>query len=130
MPLRGANGLYGFIDANGKPLIGSYFTVVGPMKDTRARAVKQDTYGEQIGYINGTGRFTTLPKFDWASDFSEQRAWVAAKGLVQLINTDGAVQAQLPLRCNRRVLLDAKGKQVWPAKAVDCASPAQTGGAQ
>ncbi len=130
VPLRGANGLYGFIDANGKPLIGSYFTAVGPMKDTRARAVKQDTYGQQIGYINGAGSFTTLPKFDWASDFSEQRAWVAAKGLVQLINTDGAVQAQLPLRCNQRVLLDAKGKQVWPAKAVNCASPVQSGGAQ
>lgn len=130
VPLRGASGLYGFIDANGKPLIGSYFTAVGPMKDTRARAVKQDTYGQQIGYINGAGSFTTLPKFDWAGDFSEQRAWVAAKGVVQLINTDGAVQAQLPLRCNQRVLLDARGKQTWPAKAVSCASPVQNGGAQ
>ncbi len=130
VPLRAANGLYGFIDASGKQLIGSYFTQVGPMKDTRARAVKQDTYGAQIGYINGAGSFTILPKFDWATDFSEQRAWVAAKGLVQLINTDGAVQAQLPLRCNQRVILDAKGKQIWPAKAVNCANPAQTGGAQ
>ncbi|EIC85438.1 WG repeat-containing protein [Serratia sp. M24T3] len=130
VPVRAANGLYGFIDASGKQLIGSYFTQVGPMKDTRARAVKQDTYGAQIGYINGAGSFTILPKFDWATDFSEQRAWVAAKGLVQLINTDGAVQAQLPLRCNQRVILDAKGKQIWPAKAVNCANPAQTGGAQ
>ncbi|WP_369788464.1 WG repeat-containing protein [Rouxiella sp. WC2420] len=130
VPVRAANGLYGFIDDSGKQLIGSYFTQVGPMKDTRARAVKQDTYGAQIGYINGAGSFTILPKFEWATDFSEQRAWVAAKGLVQLINTDGAVQAQLPLRCNQRVILDAKGKQIWPAKAVNCANPAQTGGAQ
>ncbi len=130
VPVRGANGLYGFIDASGKQLIGDYFTQVGPMKDTRARAVKQDTYGTQIGYINGTGSFSTLPKFDWATDFSEQRAWVAAKGLVQLINTDGVVQAQFPLRCNQRVILNAKGKQIWPAKPVNCANPAQNGGAQ
>ncbi len=130
VPVRGANGLYGFINANGKPLIGSYFTEVGAMKDTRARAVKEDTYGSQIGYINGVGNFTTLPKFDWATDFSEQRAWVAAKGLVQLINTDGVVQAQFALRCNQRVILNVKGKQSWPAKAVSCATPAQNGGAQ
>ncbi|KAB7896074.1 WG repeat-containing protein [Rouxiella sp. S1S-2] len=130
VPLRGSNGLYGFIDSSGKALIGSYFTQVGAMKDTRAKAVKQDTYGSQIGYINGTGTFTLLPKFDWATDFSEKRAWVAAKGLVQLINTDGAVQAQLPIRCNQRVIVDAKDKQTWPAKTVSCASSAQAGGAQ
>jgi len=100
------------------------------MKDTRAKAVKQDTYGAQIGYINGTGTFALLPKFDWATDFSEKRAWVAAKGSVQLINTDGVVQAQLLLRCNQRVIADAKGKQNWPAKTVSCASSTQAGGAQ
>jgi hypothetical protein len=130
VPLRGANGLYGFIDASGKQLIGSYFTQVGVMKDTRAKAVKQDTYGPLIGYINGTGSFTILPKYNWATDFSEKRAWVAAKGLVQVINTDGAVQAQFALRCNQRVILDAKNKQTWPAKTVSCANSAQNGEAQ
>lgn len=130
VPLRGSNGLYGFIDADGKSLIGPYFTRVGAMKETRATAVKQDTYGQLIGYINGTGSFTTLPKFEWATDFSEQRAWVAAKGRVELINADGAVQAQLAVKCNQRVILDGAGKQTWPAKAVNCAAPAQNGGAQ
>lgn len=130
VPLRGSNGLYGFIDANGKPLTGSYFTQLGAMKNSRAKAVKLDTYGAQIGYINNEGSFTLLPKFDWATDFSEQRAWVAAKGLVQVITPTGDVQAQIPLRCNQRVILDGKGKQLWPAKAVSCGNSAQNGGAQ
>lgn len=130
VPVRGTDGLYGFIDANGKPLTGNYFTRVGAMKDTRATAVKQDTYGQLIGYINGSGSFTTLPKYSWASDFSEKRAWVVAKGVVQLIDPDGAVQAQLPQKCNQRVILNAKGHQIWPAKPVNCANPAQNGGAQ
>ncbi|WP_114194067.1 WG repeat-containing protein [Edaphovirga cremea] len=125
VPFRGENQRYGFIDASGKKVIGAYFDQLGPMKDSRARAVKSATYGPATGYIDQTGRYVISPRFEWASDFSDRRAWVVNKGQLQLIDTDGGVQAQILLRCNQRVVVDAKGQPLWPAKAVTCAGGSQ-----
>src|SRR5471030_163608 len=126
MPLHDTKGLYGFIDSSGKKIIGPYFEKVGPIKDGLAKAVKQSTYGSNYGFINLGGRFTMVPAFEWASDFSEKRAWVGMKGQTQLLNTNGGVVAQLQIRCNQRLITDSKGHQFWPSKPVTCTN----GGAQ
>ncbi|QBJ08162.1 WG repeat-containing protein [Rahnella aquatilis] len=120
IPLRDSKGLYGFVDQQGKKLIGSYFDQVGAMSNNFATAMKKSTYGNLLGYINTTGRFAILPKFDWANDFSEKHAWAGGKGVVSLLNGDGAVQAKIQVRCNQRVIVDAKGAYLWPAKAPAC----------
>lgn len=120
IPMRDNKGLYGYVDQQGKKLIGSYFDQVGAMSDNFATAMKKSTYGNLFGYINTTGRFAVLPKFDWAGDFSEKHAWAGGKGVVSLLNADGAVQAKIQVRCNQRVIVDAKGAYLWPAKAPAC----------
>lgn len=126
VPLRDSKGLYGFIDASGKKVIGPYFDKVGPIKDGLAKAVKQSTYGANYGFINLGGRFAMAPAFEWASDFSEKRVWAGMKGQAQLLNTNGGVVVQLQIRCNQRIITDTKGHQFWPAKPVTCTN----GGAQ
>jgi len=129
VPLRGDNGLYGFIDAKGKKVIGPYFNRVGALKDGRAQAVKQDNYGSLVGYIDTTGRYVIAPGYDWGSDFSEKRAWVSAKGQIQLINQEGAIQAKVVVRCNQRIVIGADNHPLWPAKVPTCAA-APAGGNQ
>ncbi|GBU14234.1 hypothetical protein AwEntero_28350 [Enterobacterales bacterium] len=126
VPLRDSKGLYGFIDASGKKIIGPYFDKVGPIKDGLAKAVKQSTYGANYGFINLGGRFAMAPAFEWAGDFSEKRVWAGMKGQVQLLNTNGGVVVELQNRCNQRIITDTKGHQFWPDKPVTCAN----GGAQ
>lgn len=120
IPLRDSKGLYGFVDQQGKKLIGSYFDQVGAMNNNFATAMKKSTYGNLFGYISTTGRFAILPKFDWADNFSEKHAWAGGKGVVSLLNAEGAVQAKIQVRCNQRVIVDAKGAYLWPAKAPSC----------
>ncbi|MGC6386684.1 WG repeat-containing protein [Ewingella sp. S1.OA.A_B6] len=122
VPLRDSKGLYGFIDASGKKIIGPYFDKVGPVKDGLAKAVKQSTYGSNYGFINLGGRFAMVPAFEWAGDFSEKRVWAGMKGQAQLLNTNGGVVVQLQVRCNQRIIADTKGHQFWPAKPVTCAN--------
>lgn len=122
VPLRGDNGLYGFIDAKGKKVIGPYFNYVSAMKEGRAQAVKQDNYGSLVGYIDATGRYAIAPGYDWGSDFSEKRAWVSAKGQVQLINQEGTIQAKVVVRCNQRIVIGADNHPLWPAKVPTCAA--------
>lgn len=120
--LRDSKGLYGFIDASGKKIIGPYFDKVGPVKDGLAKAVKQSTYGANYGFINLGGRFAMAPAFEWAGDFSEKRVWAGMKGQAQLLNTNGGVVVQMQIRCNQRIIADTKGHQFWPAKPVTCAN--------
>ncbi|PKE30288.1 hypothetical protein CWS43_11715 [Rahnella sp. AA] len=122
IPIRDNKGLYGFVDQQGKTLIGSYFDQVGAMSNNLATAMKKSTYGNLLGYINTTGRFAILPKFDWADDFSEKHAWAGGKGAVSLLNADGTVQARIQVRCNQRVIVDAKGAYLWPANAPACST--------
>ncbi|PLR49559.1 hypothetical protein CYR40_03545 [Chimaeribacter arupi] len=128
VPLRGADNRYGFVNAEGKTVVAPYFDQLGPMKDGRARAVKRATFGSLNGYIDKTGRFVVKPAYSDAGDFSDHRAWVVHKGVTKLIDTNGKVQAQLIVRCNQRIVTDAKGHPVWPAKAVTCAGSPQGAG--
>ena len=120
--MRDNKGLFGFVDQQGKKLIGAYFDQVGSMNDNFAAAMKKSTYGNLFGYINPTGRFAVLPKFNWAGDFSEKHAWAGGKGVVSLLNAEGAVQAKIQVRCNQRVIVDTKGAYLWPAKAPSCSN--------
>jgi len=122
IPMRDNKGLFGFVDQQGKKLIGAYFDQVGSMNDNFAAAMKKSTYGNLFGYINPTGRFAVLPKFNWAGDFSEKHAWAGGKGTVSLLNAEGAVQAKIQVRCNQRVIVDTKGAYLWPAKAPSCSN--------
>jgi len=130
VPLKADNNLYGYIDAQGRKVIGAYFEQAAAMNNNRAAVVKASMYGQQWGYINQVGVFSILPRYEWAGNFSENRAWVSHKGQIQLISPDGSVQAAFALRCNQRVLLNQKGRQLWPEKTLNCANNTQAGGAQ
>ena len=123
--LRGADNRYGFVNAEGKTVVAPAFDQLGPLKNARARAVKRATFGPLNGYIDKTGRFVIKPAYSDAGEFSDHRAWVVHKGVTQMIDTNGKVQAQLLVRCNQRIVTDAKGHPVWPAKAVTCAGSPQ-----
>ncbi|QCR36345.1 WG repeat-containing protein [Nissabacter sp. SGAir0207] len=125
VPLRGEGNRYGLIDESGATRVAAYFDQLGPLHDERARAVKRATYGALNGYIDKDGHFAIKPAYSAAGDFSDHRAWVVHKGVTKLIDSHGKVQAQVVVRCNQRIVITAKGRPLWPAKALTCAGSPQ-----
>lgn len=109
------NSKYGFLDANGKRVIGAYFDTLGAMKDGRAVALRRDRAGKAFGYIDHSGRYAILPEFAWATDFSEGRALVLRDRLVQYIDTTGAVIAYIGILCRHVSLIMPDDRVLWPA---------------
>ncbi|MCP1631782.1 WG repeat-containing protein [Kerstersia gyiorum] len=109
------NSKYGFLDANGKRVIGAYFDTLGAMKDGRAVALRRDRAGKAFGYIDHSGRYAILPEFTWATDFSEGRALVLRDRLVQYIDTSGAVIAYIGILCRHVAVIAPDDRVLWPA---------------
>lgn len=120
VPYSDARNKYGFIDADGKRVVGAHFDYLGPLKDGLARARRLARTGKQYGYIDLTGRYAIAPAFTWADDFHEGRALVRRTRLVEYIDTKGKTTALFGLLCGTRVIVDAQDRQSWPPRKLDC----------
>ncbi|CAM4359041.1 WG repeat-containing protein [Kerstersia similis] len=109
------NSKYGFLDADGRRVIGAYFDKLGAMKDGRAVALRRERAGKAFGYIDHSGRYAILPEFTWATDFSEGRALVLRDRLVQYIDTTGAVTAYIGILCRHVAVIAPDDRVLWPA---------------
>ncbi|MGE8658283.1 MAG: WG repeat-containing protein [Achromobacter sp.] len=117
---RGQNDRYGFVNADGKRVVGPYFDRLGPLRDGLALARREQRSGKLLGYIDLTGRYVIPPTFGWADDFSEGRALVRREGLLQFIDKRGATMTLFGLICGEVVVFDAQGRLTWPREKLTC----------
>lgn len=120
VPYSDGDNKYGFIDANGKRVVGAHFNQLGPLKDGLARARRLERTGKLYGYVDLTGRYAVAPAFTWADDFHEGRALVRRNGLVEYIDTKGNTTALFGVLCDTAVIVDAQDRQSWPPQKLTC----------
>jgi len=125
VPYSDGDNKYGFIDANGKRVVGAHFNQLGPLKDGLARARRLERTGKLYGYVDLTGRYAIAPAFTWADDFHEGRALVRRNRLVEYIDTQGNTAALFGVLCDTVVVVDAQDQQSWPPQPLTC--PEATG---
>jgi hypothetical protein len=125
VPYRGQNDRYGFINADGKRIVGPYFDKLGPLRNGRALAQRTQRTGEQYGYIDLTGRYVIAPDFGWASDFQDERALVRRGRLLEFIDPQGKTTALFGKLCDEIVVLDAQERQAWPREKLTCPEAAE-----
>ncbi|MCX6230462.1 MAG: WG repeat-containing protein [Bacteroidetes bacterium] len=86
-----SNGLYGFVDANGKEIIKPKFETVDEFGERRkdwALVLQDGLYG----FINNEGLEVVKPKYDaiaFFGEYHEDWAMVIKDGLIGFINTQG-----------------------------------------
>lgn len=119
-PYSDGDNKYGFIDANGKRVVGAHFNQLGRMKDGLARARRLERTGKLYGYIDLTGRYAIAPAFTWAGDFAEGRALVRRNRLIEYIDTHGKTAALFGVLCDTVVIVDAEDRQSWPPRKLTC----------
>lgn len=111
---------FGFIDAQGKRVIGPRFDYLQPMHNGRALARQKAKSGKSFGYIDRTGRFVIPPQFEGGLNFQDERALVVRKGVTQFIDSGGGVVVSFHQQCDQVVLRDGKGQQTWPLQPLNC----------
>ncbi|WP_447922078.1 WG repeat-containing protein [Achromobacter aegrifaciens] len=114
------NGRNGFIDADGKRVVGTHFDSLGRMNNGLAAARRLQYTGNLYGYIDLTGRYAIPPAFAWAGNFQEERALVRSKGHTQYIDTKGEPIATFVFVCDTVTILDDQGRITWPRQKMDC----------
>lgn len=117
---RGQGDRYGFVNANGKRVVGPYFDKLGPLRDGLALARREQRSGKLLGYIDLSGRYVIPPEFGWADDFSEGRALVRREGLLEFIDTRGKTMTLFGLICGEVVVFDPQGRLTWPREKLTC----------
>ncbi|MBD9420770.1 WG repeat-containing protein [Achromobacter sp. ACM04] len=120
---RSGNGRHGFIDANGKRIVGPHFDTLGPLNNGLAVARRLQYSGTLYGYIDLTGRYAIPPVFTWAGNFSEERALVRSNHQgrnTQYIDTKGVPIATFTEVCDTVTILDDQGRITWPQQKMDC----------
>ncbi len=127
LAVYGEDGKYGFIDEQGKRVIGAYFDQLGPMQDGRAYAVRMQQGGEAYGFIDDSGRFVIRPEYQWVTSFSEGRALVMGGDGPRFIDTEGGTVARFVERCGQVAVLDKNAQQVWPEQDLTCDSGQDAG---
>ncbi|MGY6268736.1 WG repeat-containing protein [Achromobacter denitrificans] len=122
VPYRGdgGNGKFGFLDANGKRVVGPHFDSLGPLKNGLATAQRKQRTGKFYGYIDLTGRYAIPPLYTWAADFQEERALVRQDGFMQFIDTKGEPLATFAVVCDTVTILDHAGRIAWPRQKMGC----------
>lgn len=127
VPYRESYARYGFLDANGKRIVGTHFSMLGRLKNGLASAQRLTRTGKLFGYIDLTGRYVIPPAFTWASDFHDSRALVLRRGLVEFIDTRGKATTIFAELCDQAVIFDAEEKQSWPRTSLTCSAAARLG---
>ena len=117
---EGDNGRHGFVNAEGKRVVGPYFNKLGPLRDGLARARREQRSGKLYGYIDLTGRYAIAPAFAWADDFREGRALARRGDQLMYIDPRGQAAASFSLVCGAVVIRDAQQRVTWPAKPLSC----------
>ena len=117
---EGDNGRHGFVNAEGKRVVGPYFNKLGPLRDGLARARREQRSGKLYGYIDLTGRYAIAPAFAWADDFREGRALARRGDQLMYIDPRGQAAASFSLLCGVIVIRDAQQRVTWPAKPLSC----------
>lgn len=120
VPYRDGNDKSGFVNADGKRIVGAHFSELGPMKNGLAKARRLERTGKLYGYIDLSGRYAIAPAFTWADDFHDGRAMVRRAGLTEFIDTQGKMTAMFGVLCDRVVILDAEENLTWPPEALTC----------
>jgi len=86
------DGLWGFIDRNGREAIAATFPSVGDFSESAAAVLsfagRQDE-GKKWGYIDRTGKVIVPPQFDFAGPFRDGLAEVRVGDRRGYINRDG-----------------------------------------
>lgn len=100
-PFESENQLWGFIDTKGKTSISAVFDRVEPFSNGLAcvcTGAKHSHHGgfsgtdfsaAKYGYVDRTGSFAILPKFDYADSFSCERAAVRVQDKYGFIDKQG-----------------------------------------
>jgi hypothetical protein len=122
---RGDGDRYGFVNADGKRIVGPYFNRLGPLRDGLALARRDQRSGQLLGYIDLTGRYVIAPEFGWADDFHEGRALVRREGLLEFIDKRGTTTALFSVMCGEVIVLDGQGKLTWPREKLTCPDAAE-----
>lgn len=117
---EGDNGRHGFVNAEGKRVVGPYFNKLGPLRDGLARARREQRSGKLYGYIDLTGRYAIAPEFAWADDFREGRALARRGDQLMYIDPRGQAAASFSLVCGAVVIQDAQQRVTLPAKPLAC----------
>lgn len=120
VPYSDGGGKKGLANADGKRIVGTHFSELGPMKDGLARARRLERTGKLYGYIDITGRYAIAPAFTWAGDFHDERAMVRRDGLVEFIDRQGKAAATFGVLCDKVVIFDAEETQTWPPEPLTC----------
>ncbi|HCW18784.1 MAG TPA: WG repeat-containing protein [Achromobacter sp.] len=124
-PYSDESGRSGFVNADGKRVVGAHFSQLGPMKDGLARARRLERTGKLYGFIDLTGRYAIPPAFKWADDFHDGRAMVLRDGGVEFIDTHGKMTALFGVLCDTVVIFDAEENLTWPKEALTCPEATQ-----
>ncbi|WP_246288251.1 WG repeat-containing protein [Achromobacter pestifer] len=120
VPYSDGNDKSGFVNADGKRVVGAHFSELGPMKNGLARARRVERTGKLYGYIDLSGRYAIAPAFAWADDFHDERAMVLRSGVVEFIDTRGKTTARTGVLCDRVVILDGQENLTWPPEELTC----------
>lgn len=125
VPYRGNDDRYGFINADGKRIVGPYFDRLGPLRNGLAVAQRAQRTGKLYGYIDLSGRYAIAPEFGWASDFQDSRALVRREHLLEFIDTGGKTTTLFGQLCGEVVVLDAQEHVTWPREKLTCPEAAE-----
>ncbi|MBB1595232.1 WG repeat-containing protein [Achromobacter sp. UMC46] len=120
VPYSEDSGRSGFVNADGKRVVGAHFSELGPMKNGLARARRMERTGKLYGFIDLSGRYAIPPAFTWADDFHDGRAMARRDGLVEFIDTRGKMATLFGVLCDKVVIFDAEENLTWPNEALTC----------
>lgn len=125
VPYRGGDDRYGFLNADGKRVVGAYFDRLGPLRNGLAVAQRAQRTGKLFGYIDLTGRYAIAPEFGWADSFQDGRALVRRDRLLEFIDTRGKTTTLFGQLCGEVVVLDAQEHVTWPREKLTCPEAAE-----
>ena len=83
------NGLLGYRDRSGNPIVAPRYNTISPFSEQFAAVGVTDVRGTRWGYIDRRGALRVEPQFSRAAPFAEGRAAVAANGKFGFIDSTG-----------------------------------------
>ncbi|WP_027287135.1 WG repeat-containing protein [Rhodovibrio salinarum] len=121
----------GFLDAQGKKVIGPFFDVLGPMTEGRAFFLRSDVSGRLFGFIDREGALAIPANYSAVNSFSEGHSLVVDQdGELFFINKQGEMTIHFGTHCGQIVVENAQGERTWPDEQPACEDAAEDGASQ